>query len=459
MVKMRRSSSLLLLLLLLAGVSISHAAEQAECEVGADGTTCINEKDNEAKDNDCDDTHEKCHDWMDKGECDANPVYMLRNCRKSCNTCSVVDHDAMMALVDRRTELYEVGGDETLLETPYGIEQQVDSSLKHEIGQIVLNFTFYMEHLIFAKEEYAAVKKTCKNRHRMCAYWKHLGECEKNPVYMTKECAPTCETCHTLDFKNRCPVDESIPEALQPGDLNKMFDNIMTNEHYQQYEPHALSMPDPTDAQKTDEGILDGPWVVVLDKLLTDEECDRLIQLGADEGYKVSADVGRKKFDGSYDSSVNNGRTSHNAWCGDECMKDEATKRVNAKLENVTGIPEVNNEYLQLLRYEVGQFYQTHHDYIPHHTERQQGVRTLTVFLYLNDVEAGGGTEFPTLGITVMPKKGKAVIWPSVFDEDPNDKDVRTEHGALPVEKGIKYGANAWIHQRNFKETLERGCI
>lgn len=37
-----------------------------------------------------------------------------------------------------------------------------------------------------------------------------------------------------------------------------------------------------------------------------------------------------------------------------------------------------------------------------HHTERQQGVRTLTVFLYLNDVEEGGGTEFPTLGITVM---------------------------------------------------------
>ena len=93
-----------------------------------------------------------------------------------------------------------------------------------------------------------------------------------------------------------------------------------------------------------------------------------------------------------------------------------------------------------------------------HHTERQMGVRTLTVFLYLNDVEAGGGTEFPGLNLTVMPKKGKAVIWPSVLDSDPNVKDGRTEHGALPVEAGIKYGANAWLHQRDFKDTFARGC-
>mmetsp|Transcript_25088 Transcript_25088/g.35762 ORF Transcript_25088/g.35762 Transcript_25088/m.35762 type:complete len:85 (-) Transcript_25088:199-453(-) len=73
-------------------------------------------------------------------------------------------------------------------------------------------------------------------------------------------------------------------------------------------------------------------------------------------------------------------------------------------------------------------------------------------------VEAGGGTDFPKLGLTVMPKRGKALIWPSVLDESPNKKDFRTDHQALPVEKGIKYGANAWIHQRDFKDTFNRGC-
>ena len=67
----------------------------------------------------------------------------------------------------------------------------------------------------------------------------------------------------------------------------------------------------------------------------------------------------------------------------------------------------------------------------------------MTVFLYLNDVEEGGGTDFPDLGITVQPKRGRALLWPSVKNEDPDEKDPRTMHQALPVKKGVKYGANA----------------
>lgn len=63
----------------------------------------------------------------------------------------------------------------------------------------------------------------------------------------------------------------------------------------------------------------------------------------------------------------------------------------------------------------------------------------LTLFLYLNDVEEGGGTHFPLLDITIQPKKGNAVIWPSVLDDKPETKDPRTDHEALPVINGIKY--------------------
>jgi hypothetical protein len=42
--------------------------------------------------------------------------------------------------------------------------------------------------------------------------------------------------------------------------------------------------------------------------------------------------------------------------------------------------------------------------------------------------------------MTVTPKRGRAVLWPSVYDEDPNKKDPRTVHTALRVIKGIKYG-------------------
>jgi len=80
--------------------------------------------------------------------------------------------------------------------------------------------------------------------------------------------------------------------------------------------------------------------------------------------------------------------------------------------------------------------------------------------MYLEDVEEGGGTNFPNNGggMTVTPKKGRAVLWPSVFDERPNQPDARSAHQALPVIKGVKYGANAWIHQRDFKGPNSRGC-
>lgn len=51
-----------------------------------------------------------------------------------------------------------------------------------------------------------------------------------------------------------------------------------------------------------------------------------------------------------------------------------------------------------LITDDVGQFYNVHHDYIKYQLDRFEGVRILTMFLYLNDVEEGGGTNFPHLG-------------------------------------------------------------
>ena len=55
-----------------------------------------------------------------------------------------------------------------------------------------------------------------------------------------------------------------------------------------------------------------------------------------------------------------------------------------------------------------------------------------------------------------MPKRGRALIWPSVLNENPHQKDPRTDHEAMPVIKGEKYGANAWQHIRDFKEPFRR---
>lgn len=55
----------------------------------------------------------------------------------------------------------------------------------------------------------------------------------------------------------------------------------------------------------------------------------------------------------------------------------------------------------------------------------------------------------------VMPKRGRVVIWPNVYDEDPSKEDERTSHAATPVEKGVKYASNLWLHEREFVSGCE----
>lgn len=239
-----------------------------------------------------------------------------------------------------------------LTATPWGCRQEVGIGGAETIatGQIILNSTRYMEHEVFKEEQYAKVREDCKNRHPQCAFWAFKGECEANPKYMTLHCAPSCYSCDMVAFEARCPLNETVPQALYPGDLDRMFQKIATDDYYQQFTPTILSMPEPTE-----QGIKEGPWVVTLDNLLTEEECNRLIELGAEAGYEISRDVGKRKFDGSYDGFSNDRRTSTNAWCNEACYNDTMTKNVLGKIENVTGIPDDNSEYLQLLQYEVGQ--------------------------------------------------------------------------------------------------------
>lgn len=80
----------------------------------------------------------------------------------------------------------------------------------------------------------------------------------------------------------------------------------------------------------------------------------------------------------------------------------------------------MNYESFQVLKYEVGQQYKEHHDFISKDLRLPAGPRILTFFLYLSDVEEGGETSFPSLGIDVKPKKGKAVLWPNALSSQPD---------------------------------------
>ena len=131
---------------------------------------------------------------------------------------------------------------------------------------------------------------------------------------------------------------------------------------------------------------------------------------------------------------------------------------VMLRIQNVTGVPFANYEHFQVLQYQVGQYYRTHHDMSEQDNAMAAGARVYTFFLYLSDVEAGGETNFPRLGLDVAPRKGRALLWPSVLSDAPTRRDDRTYHQAKDVLKGVKYAANAWIHSFNFRVPNRWGC-
>ncbi len=272
---------------------------------------------------------------------------------------------------------------------PYGESQQISFSTvakKTKTLEVLALTHEYMTNL-FQNETAKPFRNECKLRSEKCAYWASIGECEavsasvvlgyyffgqysissmiilsinsysfscsrpfekmkQNPAYMKIQCAPACRTCEYLSFEHRCPFDRTAPNAWGPGDVNKMFERLTTEPYYvEKYEPAILSQPP------------EGPWVITLENVMTKQQCQRLIRLGADRGYTRSKTRGREQFDGKFASKVSELRSSHNAWCQEECFRDETTQTVLENLENITGIPDANSEYLQLLRYEETQQY------------------------------------------------------------------------------------------------------
>ncbi|KAL3786940.1 hypothetical protein ACHAWO_013779 [Cyclotella atomus] len=372
----------------------------------------------------CTDNDPSCFSWAKSGECAYNPNYMHKECRRSCLRCFV--------------DTNQFGLTQTL---PGEDHELFDETLKKMEDSI----EYVMKLWDDSNPDNDRVNYKCRNMDEDCTFWAAQGECENNPDWMSKNCAPACQTCNLLDIRLRCPFEEGNNPAFQPGDLNALMERIVDNSDgkgtYLKYNPTAISRP-LLKADGSPSGVqVDGPWIVQFENFISRKEADALIDAGARKGYERSADVGEENPDGTHEENINEDRTSENAWCDEKlCNQDPVILPVIERIASVTETPVTNSEHLQLLRYEAGQFYKQHHDYIEYQQELPCGPRALTLFLYLNDVEEGGGTRFPLLDITVQPKLGNAILWPSVLDDKPESKDPRTDHEALEVTKGIKYG-------------------
>ena len=454
--------TLTLLLLLLQPIT---ADADADTDIDAGTRMCNDENDkggecNAENDMDvdadrydkmCVDMHERCELWSDSGECLLNPSYMLSACERSCLVCvdpfmfqSSYDDDDSDNISEDLQRAYAFS-DMDVGKTQAQSEQGWNGKVNEDIRQIIRDMEHYARHVI-TDPKYDGIRAQCSNKEGLCAVWAWQGECDKNPGFMIKSCSLACQKCHLLESFNKCSVqtrDNSEALDIHKGSIDELFESGITN-RWSDLKYEVVYHPHSDNQHGSNEPPPSQPWLLRFDDVLTSEECDHLVALSNSLGWSTRTLVPA--------GGNTIGRTSASVVCNTlDCTNDNVLSKLFENLSSIIGVPARNMEHIEFLKYEMGESYGVHHDYIPEDFWKPSGTRALSVVLFLSDTN-GGAIGFPELDWTIVPpKKGRAVVWANVLNNNPFTRDERMFHEALPVINGTKYAANIWVHQSDWQ--------
>ncbi|XP_051721198.1 prolyl 4-hydroxylase subunit alpha-2-like [Ctenopharyngodon idella] len=142
---------------------------------------------------------------------------------------------------------------------------------------------------------------------------------------------------------------------------------------------------------------------------------------------------------------VSKRRTSQSVFLEDNTV----LARISQNIADITALSMESAESLHVQNYGIGGRFVPHYD-----TWDDENGRIATFLIYMSDVEIGGATVFPKVGVALKPKKGSAVFW---YNLQKNGRvDLDTQHAGCPVLVGNKWVANKWIHE--FGQEFRRPC-
>lgn len=187
----------------------------------------------------------------------------------------------------------------------------------------------------------------------------------------------------------------------------------------------------------------DEPALRVLDGILSDVECAELIELARPRLKRaLTVDVDGKQ-------QVDDRRTSEGMFFALDELP--LVGLIEQRLADLLDMPVSHGEGLQILHYLPGQEYEPHFDWfdptVPGFAAvtAAGGQRIASIVMYLNTPDQGGGTAFPSIGLTVTARRGSAVY----FAYDSGDQS--SLHAGLPVIAGEKWIATKWLRERPYK--------
>ena len=201
--------------------------------------------------------------------------------------------------------------------------------------------------------------------------------------------------------------------------------------------------------------------IIIRENVVPDKHIEELMLLTnntKDISHATVINKVKEKEDG--DSCEKNLETRNTLWYHiTEEMAKNLEQAVAACFREIVA-PKYNCEFklyepVQFLGYPVGGHYKGHNDGEHFNYETRQWERLMerdiSFLFYLNDQYGGGELEFYDLGLTIKPKKGMMIAFPSYKD---------FAHKVHPVTWGHRYSLVSWVAtQKNLYDTIPRTGI
>ncbi len=342
-------------------------------------------------------------------------------------------------------------------------------------------------------------RQRCRNEFRMCAEWASRGLCHsysrvlsqqfpsyyendlfynheadgttKNDIlFMMNMCPLACSTCHLLKSFHKC-VGRRHPHAqpsFQSGsELRSFFDKFsrvddddddIRQQDWRKFEPILASYP-----IHAKEGIevVDSSYVVIFRNFLSLAEAEQLTSVTESLTWSDATNT-----------NINN---AEYASCHDDarCENDDIYQRIMNRIGALS-------ESISISHLEPMSFIRLHstnakqplqHNFEIGSSWKPAGPRILSLSFVISvgtdnddDGGEGGGIGFPHLDwLHVLPRKGMAVLWPNVRDDDLLEPDWSTSFEYMPLLNrggGEVSVVMSTVHVRlhNYTDANVRGC-
>jgi len=189
------------------------------------------------------------------------------------------------------------------------------------------------------------------------------------------------------------------------------------------------------------------PVMAILSGMFSVEECDALIELARP---RLTPSTVVNPYSGQ--DVVESYRNSLGMFF--RLQENPFIASLDNRISKVMSLPVENGEGIQVLYYPRGKLNTPHFDYLlPTNSANitsvaRSGQRVSTLVTYLNDVEAGGETTFPSVGFEVSPQRGNAAYFE--YCNSHGQVNPLSLHSSNPVIAGEKWVAVKWMRQRRF---------